>query len=97
LVLTLAGRYYPTRPATMMGRMTVGYSIAQILGPAVTAEIAARSGSYAPGLFFAAASMVLATLLFAVLKVTSSAQERPQLSLDMPPSHGKCASQETAR
>jgi len=33
----------------MMGRMTVGYSIAQILGPAVTAEIAARSGSYARG------------------------------------------------
>jgi predicted MFS family arabinose efflux permease len=89
LVLTLAGHYYPTRPATMMGRMTVGYSIAQILGPAVTAGIAARSGSYAPGLLFAAASMVLATLLLAALKVTSGAQE-------MPLSHGKRATEETA-
>ena len=89
LVLTLAGHYYPTRPATMMGRMTVGYSVAQILGPAVTAEIAVRSGSYAPGLFFAAASMVLATLLFAALKVTSGAHARAL-------SHGKCAAEETA-
>ena len=73
LVLTLAGHYYPTRPATMMGRMTLAYSVAQILGPAVTAAIATRSGSYAPGLMFAAASMVFATMLFGVLKLVCTA------------------------
>jgi predicted MFS family arabinose efflux permease len=73
LVLTLAGHYFPTRPATMMGRMTVGYSIAQILGPAVTAGIATRSGSYAPGLLFAAGSMMIATVLFAGLSLAARA------------------------
>jgi predicted MFS family arabinose efflux permease len=30
LVLTMAGRYYPTRPAKMMGKMTLSYGAAQI-------------------------------------------------------------------
>ena len=35
LVLTMAGRYYPTRPAKMMGKMTLSYGIAQVIAPAV--------------------------------------------------------------
>jgi len=42
LVLTMAGRYYPTRPAKMMGKMTLSYGAAQIIGPAVTGWLAAR-------------------------------------------------------
>jgi predicted MFS family arabinose efflux permease len=68
LVLTLAGRYYPTRPATMMGRMTMAYGTAQILAPALTAWLATQSGTYATGLYVAAASMLACTLLLLALK-----------------------------
>ena len=68
LVLTMAGRYYPTRPAKMMGRMTIAYGIAQIVGPAVTGWLAVSRGGYADGLYFAAAVMVAGTLLMVVLK-----------------------------
>lgn len=33
LVLTMAGRYYPTRPTKMMRRMTISYGVAQTLAP----------------------------------------------------------------
>ena len=69
LVLTMAGRYYPTRPAKMMGRMTISYGAAQILGPAVTAWLGATFGSYAGGLYVAAAALALAVVLLLVLKM----------------------------
>ena len=68
LVLTMAGRYYPTRPAKMMGKMTLSYGAAQIIGPAVTGWLAASQGSYAAGLYLAAGVMVIGTLLLVVLK-----------------------------
>jgi MFS family permease len=68
LVLTMAGRYYPTRPAKMMGKMTVAYGIAQILAPAITGAIAAYSGSYHQGLYLAAIMMLIGTLLLWYLK-----------------------------
>ena len=68
LVLTMAGRYYPSRPAAMMGRMTIAFGIAQMVAPAGTAWIAAHSGSYATGLYVAAASMVACTLLLVLLR-----------------------------
>ena len=68
LVLTMAGRYYPTRPAKMMGKMTISYGLAQIIGPAVTGWLGATFGSYAGGLYVAAAMMVLGTALLLVLK-----------------------------
>ncbi|WP_373187148.1 YbfB/YjiJ family MFS transporter [Halopseudomonas sp.] len=69
LVLTMAGRYYPTRPARMMGRMTLAYGLAQIIGPALTGMLAARFGGYAIGLWFAAAVMLLGAFLLFGLKV----------------------------
>lgn len=68
LVLTMAGRYFPTRPAKMMGKMTISYGIAQIAAPAITGSLAARLGSYNAGLYFAAGAMVIGTLLLLVLK-----------------------------
>ena len=70
LVLTMAGRYYPTRPARLMGRLTVAYGAAQIVAPAVTAQLAAHSGRYVYGLYLAAAAMGLATALLVVLRTT---------------------------
>ncbi len=72
LVLSMAGRYYPTRPAKMMGKMTLAYGAAQIIGPAITGSLAVRLGSYNAGLYFAAAAMVVGTLLLLVLKVVES-------------------------
>ena len=68
LVLTMAGRYYPTRPAKMMGKMTLSYGTAQILAPAITGWLATRLGNYDAGLYLAAAVMVVGTILLLILK-----------------------------
>ena len=72
LVLTMAGRYYPTRPAKMMGKMTVSYGAAQIIGPAITGTLATRLGSYESGLYLAAAIVLIGTLLLVVLKAVNA-------------------------
>lgn len=68
LVLTMAGQYYPSRPAMMMGKMTVSYGVAQILAPAVTGMLAEYSGSYNDGLYLAAAMMTVCTVLMFKIK-----------------------------
>jgi predicted MFS family arabinose efflux permease len=68
LVLTMAGRYFPTRPATMIGRMTLSYGIAQVLAPAVTGWLASRLGDYQAGLYLAAGVMAVGAVLFGVLR-----------------------------
>ncbi|MET0107454.1 MAG: YbfB/YjiJ family MFS transporter [Candidatus Thiodiazotropha sp.] len=74
LVLTMAGRYYPTRPAKMMGKMTISYGIAQIVIPAITGVLAERSGSYSDGLYLAAGIMIIGTLLIASLRLFETRQ-----------------------
>jgi predicted MFS family arabinose efflux permease len=69
LVLTMAGRYYPTLPAKMMGKMTISYGIGQILGPAIAGQLAQSSGNYNSGLYLAAGTMVFGTLL--IMKLIS--------------------------
>jgi len=69
LVLTMAGRFYPTRPAKMMGKMTISYGIAQIAAPAITGLLAEGDGSYNNGLYLAAVMMVMGTLLMLLLKI----------------------------
>jgi predicted MFS family arabinose efflux permease len=68
LVLSMAGRYYPTRPAKMMGKMTLSYGVAQIIGPALTGQLAVHLGSYNAGLYVAAAVLGVGTLLLLALK-----------------------------
>jgi MFS family permease len=69
LVLTMAGRYYPTRPAKMMGKMTISYGIAQIAAPAITGILAEYSeGDYRGGLYLAAIIMTIGTFLTFRLK-----------------------------
>lgn len=71
LVLTMAGRFYPTRPAKMMGKMTISYGVAQIVAPAITGLLAEGGGSYDQGLYLAAIMMILGSLLMLVLKARS--------------------------
>ena len=68
LVLTMAGRYYPTRPAKMMGKMTLAYGLAQILAPAATGLLAEATGDYRVGLIMAAATMVVGSVLLGMLR-----------------------------
>jgi predicted MFS family arabinose efflux permease len=69
LVMTVAGRYYPTRPAKMMGKMTLSYGTAQIVGPIATAALAAHFGGYGAGLYLAAGFMLLGVCLLLALKL----------------------------
>ncbi len=75
LVLTMAGRFYPTRPAKMMGKMTITYGIAQILAPMITGTLASTSGSYNNGLYMAAAMMAVGTILMIVLRVLEANED----------------------
>lgn len=68
LVLSMAGPYYPTRPAKMMGKLTTAYGVAQIIRPAITDQIAAIFGNYSAGLYIAAGVMVLGSFLFFLLR-----------------------------
>ncbi|SEG77930.1 YbfB/YjiJ family MFS transporter [Marinobacterium lutimaris] len=67
LVLTLAGRFYPTKPAKLMGRMTLAYGLAQILAPAITGTLAEQLGNYDLGLYIAAGVVALGAVLMALL------------------------------
>jgi predicted MFS family arabinose efflux permease len=68
LVLSIAGRYYPTRPAKIMGKMTITYGIAQIIAPAMTGVLAEHSGSYISGLYLAAGAMFAGSLIMIRLR-----------------------------
>jgi predicted MFS family arabinose efflux permease len=63
LVLTMAGRLYPSKPAKLMGKMTLAYGLAQVIAPAITGVIAEKTGSFSPGLYVAAALLGIAALL----------------------------------
>jgi predicted MFS family arabinose efflux permease len=82
LVLTMAGRYYPSRPAKMMGKMTFSYSVAQILAPALIAVMADRQGGYSQGLYLASAAMVVGFVLMLVLKRMETAHAVPAASAE---------------
>lgn len=85
LVLTMAGRLYPSQPAKIMGKMTVAYGSAQIIAPALTGSLAAQLGSYNTGLWVAGFFVVLGSLLVVWLKFTdSTAQKLDALSTQSP-------------
>ncbi|MFT5578144.1 MAG: putative MFS family arabinose efflux permease [Paraglaciecola psychrophila] len=63
LVLTMAGLYYPSRPAKMMGTLTIAYGIAQIMAPAITGSVAAAGFGYNFGLLMAAASLAIGSVI----------------------------------
>lgn len=77
LVLTMAGRYFPSRPAKMMGRMTLSYGVAQILAPALIALMASAGGGYRDGLWMATIAMLAGTLLMLVLKFLEKSHTVP--------------------
>lgn len=76
LVLTMAGRLYPTKPAKLMGKMTLSYGSAQVIAPALTGMLAAQSGHYNTGLWIAGGFVALGTLLVVWLKLTDQTAQQ---------------------
>ncbi len=62
LVLTMAGKFYPSDPAKFMGTMTLSYGAAQIIAPICTGYIVEAYGNYDPGLYLSAAVVTVGTI-----------------------------------
>ena len=68
MILTMAGRFYPTKPAKMMGKMTLSYGLAQILAPALGGLLGAWSGNYFSSLYMASSVMAIGLILMLIIK-----------------------------
>ncbi|MCW8982627.1 MAG: YbfB/YjiJ family MFS transporter [Gammaproteobacteria bacterium] len=77
LVLTMAGRYYPSHPSKMMGKMTFSYGIAQIAAPAAIAVTIQSDGNYNQGLYLAAGAMVIGTAILVLLRFIEEKHASP--------------------
>ncbi len=69
LMLTMAGKFFPTKPAKPMGKLTLSYGAAQIIAPAMSGMIAESTGNYNTPLLLAAAIMGLGMGLLMALKM----------------------------
>lgn len=67
LVLTMAGLFYPTKPAKLMGKMTISYGLAQIIAPALTGWLAHQQGNYVMGIYLAAGFVTIGSALIIIL------------------------------
>jgi predicted MFS family arabinose efflux permease len=67
IVLTMAGRFYPTKPAKLMGTLTLSYGIPQIIAPTVAGYLASATGNYNGALYMASGFVVLG--LFAIIAI----------------------------
>ncbi|MEE9325865.1 MAG: YbfB/YjiJ family MFS transporter [Cocleimonas sp.] len=68
LMLTMVGKFYPTKPAKPMGKLTLSYGAAQILAPALSGTIAESTGNYNMPLILASLIMSFGIVLLVVLK-----------------------------
>ncbi|WP_420548400.1 YbfB/YjiJ family MFS transporter [Curvivirga sp.] len=80
IVLTMGGLYYPSKPAKMMGKMTLSYGLAQIIGPAIIGYFATRFGSYDFGLYMASGAMIFGSILIIWLKLIEKKKLQPALA-----------------
>lgn len=79
LVLTMAGKFFPSDPARFMGTMTLSYGAAQIIAPVCTGYIVKTYGSYDPGLYLSAAVVTIGTLLLYGLLNLKHPQPQPTI------------------
>ena len=67
LMLTMVGKFFPTKPAKPMGKLTLSYGVAQIAAPAMAGVVAEATGSYTMPLFLASGVMAVGMILLVVL------------------------------
>lgn len=63
LMLTMVGKFFPTKPAKPMGKLTLSYGVAQIIAPAMSGIIAESTGNYNMPLILAAIVMGVGMIL----------------------------------
>jgi len=68
LMLTMVGKFYPTKPAKPMGKLTLSYGAAQIIAPAISGMLAEASGNYNTPLILAALCMGVGMMLLIILQ-----------------------------
>jgi predicted MFS family arabinose efflux permease len=68
IVLTMAGRFYPTKPAKLMGMLTMSYGVPQIIAPTIAGYLAAQSGHYNAALYMASGFVMLGFFTIVVIK-----------------------------
>ncbi|MFT7007435.1 MAG: putative MFS family arabinose efflux permease [Colwellia sp.] len=89
LVLTMAGKFYPSNPAKFMGTMTLAYGAAQIIAPVSTGYLAEAFGNYNIGLYLSAAIMMIGTLfLLGLLSLERGSVENKSIKTGTNPRTG---------
>lgn len=68
IVLTMAGRFYPTKPAKLMGMLTMSYGVPQIVAPALAGYLAAQTGNYNVSLYMATGFVVMGVVGILAIK-----------------------------
>jgi hypothetical protein len=67
-MLTMVGRFFPSKPAKPMGKLTLSYGLAQITAPAMAGMVAEATGSYTKPLMMAGFIMLLGMVLLVILQ-----------------------------
>lgn len=62
IVLTMAGRFYPTKPAKLMGILTMSYGVPQIVGPTIAGYLVQMTGSFHSSLYMATGFVIFGAL-----------------------------------
>lgn len=71
LMLTMVGKFFPTKPAKPMGKLTLSYGTAQILAPAISGMMAEATGNYNTPLLMAGGFMAIGMgLIYWLLLIT---------------------------
>lgn len=69
LMLTMVGKFFPTKPAKPMGKLTLSYGVAQIAAPAMSGMVAEATGNYNTPLIMASIIMAIGMALIIVLQI----------------------------
>lgn len=69
LMLTMVGKFFPTKPAKPMGKLTLSYGAAQIIAPAMSGMMAEATGNYNTPLILAAVIMAIGMGILVLLRV----------------------------
>ena len=72
MMLTLVGKLAPTRPAKLMGKVSIYYAIAQIIGPAFAGYMAEISGNYYAVMLYSTIIMLIGIALLVRLKLAKT-------------------------
>lgn len=68
LMLTMVGKFFPTKPAKPMGKLTLSYGVAQIAAPAMAGVTANVTGNYNMPLFIASGIMATGMMILVYLQ-----------------------------